>query len=89
LASCELESDTSVVALLYSEPGASLDSCRATLTGTNSRRLPLGTAAKGSEICVKHPSGDIALLVIQVKSTALPNSGVSFVNADMTVWRAT
>ncbi|MEW2402478.1 serine/threonine-protein kinase [Streptomyces sp. NPDC046862] len=85
---CALESDRSVITMLYGKPGASLDSCRVALRGAESHRFPLAAAAAGSEICVKHPSGDIALLVIQVKSTALPTSGVSFVTADMTVWRA-
>ncbi|MEU9473943.1 serine/threonine-protein kinase [Streptomyces avermitilis] len=85
--SCALESDTSVISMLYSKPGATPDSCRLALTGAASHRLPLAAAAAGSEICIKHPSGDIALLVIQVKSTALPNSGVSFITADMTIWR--
>ncbi|MFI5469946.1 protein kinase [Streptomyces cacaoi] len=83
---CALESDTSVFNMLYGDPGGSLDSCRIVLTGAKSHRLPLAAAAAGSEICVKHPSGDIALLVIQVKSTALPD--IAFVTADMTVWRA-
>ncbi|MFD4945875.1 serine/threonine-protein kinase [Streptomyces sp. NPDC058409] len=86
--SCSLESDTSVISMPDSKPGASLDSCRLYLTGDDSHRLTLTVAAAGSEICIKHPSGDIALLVIQVKSTAMPMSGVSFVMADMTVWRA-
>lgn len=85
---CSLESDTSVITMLYSKPGATRESCRIALSGADSRRLPLAAAAAGSEICVKHPSGDIALLVIQVKSTALPKSGISFMTADMTVWRA-
>lgn len=85
---CALESRTSVMTMLYTDPGATLDTCRAVLDSADSHRLPLAAAAAGSEICVKHPSGDIALLVIQVKSTALPASGVSFVTADMTVWRA-
>ncbi|MGW4041665.1 serine/threonine-protein kinase [Streptomyces sp. NPDC004721] len=88
LAGCELESDTSVIALSYDKTGATLDSCRLTLTDAHRHRLPLAAAANGSEICIKHPSGDIALLVIQVKSTALPDSGISFVMADMTIWRA-
>ncbi|WJV50967.1 serine/threonine-protein kinase [Streptomyces flavofungini] len=85
---CSLESDTSVITMLYGKPGATRDSCRIALRGADSRRLPLAAAAAGSEICVKHPSGDIALLVVQVKSTALPKSGISFLTADMTVWRA-
>ncbi|MGW0954808.1 serine/threonine-protein kinase [Streptomyces sp. NPDC002545] len=83
---CALESDTSVFSILYGKPGATFDSCRLALTEPEGHRLPLAAAAAGSEICVKHPSGDIALLVIQVKSTALPEIG--FVTADMTVWRA-
>ncbi|WP_062649091.1 serine/threonine-protein kinase [Streptomyces maremycinicus] len=83
---CALESDTSVFGLVYGDPGGSLDSCRIVLTGAESHRLPLAAAAAGSEICVRHPSGDIALLVIQVKSTALPD--IAFLTADMTVWRA-
>ncbi|WP_431043458.1 serine/threonine-protein kinase [Streptomyces sp. P1-3] len=83
---CALESDTSVITMLYGKPGASFDSCRVALTGVKDRRLPLAAAAAGSEICVKHPSGDIALLVIQVKSTAMPKIG--FMTVDMTVWRA-
>lgn len=86
---CALESDTSVIGLWHGEPGASLESCRAALTGADSHDLPLAAVAAGSEICVKHPSGDIALLVVQVKSTALPAGGFSFLHADMTVWRAT
>ncbi|MET7651089.1 MULTISPECIES: serine/threonine-protein kinase [unclassified Streptomyces] len=83
---CALESDTSVFNMLFGDPGGSLDSCRIVLTGAKSHRLPLAAAAAGSEICVKHPSGDIALLVVQVKSTALPD--IAFLTADMTVWRA-
>ncbi|WP_211285523.1 serine/threonine-protein kinase [Streptomyces thermovulgaris] len=86
LAGCELESDTSVMALLFDKPGATLDSCRYALTDADSRRVELAAAASGSEICVKHPSGDIALLVIETKSTALPEVG--FIVTDLTVWRA-
>lgn len=86
LAGCELESDTSVMALLFGKPRATLDSCRYALTDADSRRVELAAAASGSEICVKHPSGDIALLVIETKSTALPEVG--FIVTDLTVWRA-
>ncbi|MFD0549169.1 serine/threonine-protein kinase [Streptomyces rectiviolaceus] len=85
---CALESDKSMFTMLYSKPGATLDSCRIALKGADSHDLPLAAVAAGSEICVKHPSGDIALLVVQVKSTALPKGGFSFLTADMTVWRA-
>ncbi|ATL31532.1 serine/threonine-protein kinase [Streptomyces formicae] len=84
-AGCALESDTSVLLLRYAKPGADLDKCRFELTGAKEHRLPLAAAAAGSEICVKHRNGDIALLVVQVKSTAVPDIG--FLTADMTVWR--
>ena len=88
-AGCALESDTSVITTLYSKPGATLDSCRLGLTGAKSHSFPLAAAAAGSEICVKSPSGDIALLVVQVKSTALWDTpGISFLTADVTVWRS-
>ncbi|MEU3343554.1 protein kinase [Streptomyces sp. NPDC006700] len=90
-AGCELDSDTSTMVLLFGDPGASFEDCRDLLAGADShrgdhRRIHLAAAAAGSEICVKHPSGDIALFLIEVKSTALPEIG--FVMADMTVWRA-
>ncbi|MFD3308994.1 serine/threonine-protein kinase [Streptomyces sp. NPDC058694] len=82
---CALESDTSVINWVPSEkPGATLESCRAALADAE-HRLPLAIVAAGSEICFKHPSGDIGLFVVQVKSTALPDLG--FVTGDMTVWR--
>jgi hypothetical protein len=88
-AGCALESDTSVFSLLYGEPGATYEDCRAQLADeadTDGHRLPLAAAAAGSEICVKSRDGDIALFVVQVKSTAMPN--IAFVTGDMTVWRA-
>lgn len=85
-AGCALDSDTSVFVQLFGASGASLDECRLLLASAESRRWPLAAAANGSEICVKHSSGDIALLVIQTKSTALPE--LAFLQLDMTVWRA-
>ncbi|MFI7412095.1 serine/threonine-protein kinase [Streptomyces sp. NPDC049627] len=82
---CALESDTSEFALLYTKPGATLDSCRIALSDPEGHRLPLAATANGSEICVKHSSGDIALLVIQTKSTAYLKA--AFVTANMTIWR--
>ncbi|MGW0707457.1 protein kinase domain-containing protein [Streptomyces sp. NPDC002643] len=85
---CALESDTTDIRLLYSEPGATLDTCRTAFAGTESHDLPLPAVAAGSEICVKNPAGDIGLLVVQVKSTALWDSpGISFLLADLTLWR--
>ncbi|MFJ8952851.1 protein kinase [Streptomyces sp. NPDC102381] len=86
---CALESDTSVFTLLYDKPGADHDTCSLAVTGQKSHRLPLAAAAGGSEICVKNSAGDIALLVVQTKSTALwDKPGISFLTADMTLWRA-
>ncbi|NUT29661.1 MAG: serine/threonine protein kinase, partial [Streptomyces sp.] len=84
-AGCALESDTSVFVQLFGASGASLDECRLLLASAESRRWPLAAAANGSQICVKHSSGDIALLVLQTKSTALPE--LAFLQLDMTVWR--
>ncbi|WP_081236152.1 serine/threonine-protein kinase [Streptomyces viridosporus] len=84
--SCALESDTSVFNMVFGDPGATYETCRMLTSGVDSHRLPLAAAAAGSEICVKNRQGDIALLVVQVKSTAMPDIG--FLTADMTVWRA-
>lgn len=83
---CELESDTSVLQLMYRDPGTTLDDCRWSLQHSKNHSIPLAAAANGSEICVKGPSGDIALFVIGVKSTAIPELG--FVQGDLTLWRA-
>ncbi len=85
---CALESDAAVFKLLYGEPGATYETCRSALDGDrhDGHRLPLAAAAQGSEICVRNRNGDIALLVLTVKSTALPD--IAFVTADRTVWRA-
>ncbi|WP_413758509.1 serine/threonine-protein kinase [Streptomyces sp. MMBL 11-3] len=88
--SCELESDTSLLVMMFAEPGTTLDMCRLILSGAEKNKsrhrvLSLAAAAAGTEICVKHSSGDIALLVVQVKSTALPD--IAFLTLDMTIWR--
>ncbi|MBT2482412.1 serine/threonine-protein kinase [Streptomyces sp. ISL-94] len=84
-AGCALESDSSVITMLFGEPHGSLDECWILLKGATARSFSLAPAAAGSEFCVKHPSGDIALLVLQIKSTVGP---AGFVVADMTVARA-
>ncbi|MFG2482966.1 serine/threonine-protein kinase [Streptomyces virginiae] len=86
---CELQSDTSVIIQLSGKPNGSLDSCRAALEGRATRKQSLDGAAAGSEFCVKHQSGDIALLVLAIKSTPWLENLPSFLVADMTVWRAT
>ncbi|MGW4686289.1 serine/threonine-protein kinase [Streptomyces sp. NPDC004244] len=90
---CSLVSDTSVMNLAFAKQGATFEDCRALLGRADfgdagQRRLSLAAVAAGSEICVKHPSGDIALLVVQVKSVAAVPRVPGFVTADMTVWRA-
>ncbi|MFG3723215.1 serine/threonine-protein kinase [Streptomyces massasporeus] len=82
---CAVESDTSVFLQLFGKAGATLDECRLMLAGADRHRWTLASAAAGSEICVKHRNGDIALLVLQTKSTALPD--IAFLQLDMTIWR--
>ncbi|MFD5895956.1 serine/threonine-protein kinase [Streptomyces sp. NPDC060366] len=82
---CELRSDTSVFLQLYGKPGGTLDECRRLLKHGKSHRLPLAGAANGSEICIKGPSGDIALFVISTKSTAMPD--IAFLQGALTIWR--
>jgi hypothetical protein len=83
--SCELESDTSVFVQMFTDEAVSLDECRLLLGGADRHRWTLASVAAGSQICVKHPSGDIALLVVQTKSTALPE--LASLMVDMTVWK--
>ncbi|MFE5299157.1 serine/threonine-protein kinase [Streptomyces sp. NPDC056632] len=84
---CELESDSSVMVQLFGQEGNGLDMCRLMLRSATEHSWPMAAMAAGSRLCVRHPSGDIALLVVQVKSTYLPASSSDFVTADMTVWR--
>ncbi|MEU9301784.1 serine/threonine-protein kinase [Streptomyces sp. NPDC048269] len=86
---CQLVSDTSVFTMLYAEPGTGThDTCSLLTRAATSKEFPLAAAAAGSEICVRHPSGDIALLVIQIKSTQYVKGTSGSVTADMTVWPA-
>ncbi|MFG2315905.1 serine/threonine-protein kinase [Streptomyces tendae] len=84
-AGCELTSDTSVMVHNVLGPGATYETCRRlTADAEASRELLLADKAAGSEICVKHRNGDIALMVIETKSTAMPDIG--FLATDLTVW---
>ncbi|MEV7400458.1 serine/threonine-protein kinase [Streptomyces sp. NPDC091267] len=85
LAGCELESDTSVFVELYGKPGGTVEECRRMLKDEKNHRLPLAGAANGSEVCIKGPAGDIALLVITTKSTAMPD--IAFLQGDLAIWR--
>ncbi|WP_030742905.1 serine/threonine-protein kinase [Streptomyces sp. NRRL S-31] len=82
---CELKSDASAFVQIMGGHGTTLDECRLMLGSGKYHTWKLAAAAAGSEICIKHPSGDIALFVIQTKSTALPD--LAFVQGDLTVWR--
>ncbi|MDT7845329.1 serine/threonine-protein kinase, partial [Streptomyces justiciae] len=90
---CALESDTSAIMAMPGDPGTTYDDCRFFLKGEKAAKhhsISLAGAAAGTEFCIKHSSGDIALLVIQVKNTALwDKPGISSVLADLTTWRAT
>ncbi|MFC7892303.1 serine/threonine-protein kinase [Streptomyces sp. NPDC057381] len=85
-AGCALESDTSVFTLMFGPPGATYEMCDLMTAGQDSHRADLAAASAGMEICVRHRNGDIALLVVQTKSTAVPE--LAFLLADVTVWRA-
>ncbi|MFD6968835.1 protein kinase [Streptomyces sp. NPDC059949] len=85
---CTLESDTSVISGIPGTPDGSLLGCQILLSGPGERSFPLSAAAAGSGICVKNPSGDIALLVIRSKATPEVKGVPNFVTADLTVWRA-
>ncbi|MER6444770.1 serine/threonine-protein kinase [Streptomyces venezuelae] len=84
---CTLESDTSVITVLSGQPHGSLESCQKALGSRTTRKQSLSQVAAGSELCVKHQSGDIALLVLTLKSTPWMNDLPSTLHADMTVWR--
>ncbi|MFI7357693.1 serine/threonine-protein kinase [Streptomyces avidinii] len=85
---CSLVSATSVITMLRGKPNGSLDSCRTALDGATGKSQSLHLAAAGSEFCLKHPSGDIALFVITIKATSDLSNVPAMVSADMTVWRA-
>ncbi|MFI9154309.1 serine/threonine-protein kinase [Streptomyces sp. NPDC053367] len=71
---CALESDTNVFVQVFNGKAASLDTCRFLLggaTGAEYRTWSLAAAGDGTEICVKNAAGDIGVLEIQVKQTAL------------------
>ncbi|WP_454325468.1 protein kinase domain-containing protein [Streptomyces glaucescens] len=86
MAGCELESDTAVFLQVYGKPGdGTLDTCRRMLAHEKNHTLPLAAAANGTEICVKDSAGNIGLLVIQTKSTAMPD--IAFLKGELTVWR--
>ncbi|MEU9165276.1 serine/threonine-protein kinase [Streptomyces sp. NPDC048424] len=84
---CKLESDTSRIIMLYGEPQGSLDACRIMLEHTTTQSWTLSGAAAGSEFCIVNKAGDVALLVIQIKSTVEVPGLAKWITADMTLWR--
>ncbi|MGW1592377.1 serine/threonine-protein kinase [Streptomyces sp. NPDC002343] len=84
-AGCALDSGDSIIIQMYGAHGTTLGECRRILEDATKHSWTLTGAAAGTEFCVKHPSGDIALFVIQIKSTAMPEA--AFLEGDLTVWR--
>lgn len=83
---CMLKSRSSVMTLLDGKQRGTYATCRAALGRSARHDLPLAGAKTGSAICVKLDSGDIALLDVVTKSTAMPS--LAFVTADLRIWRA-
>jgi hypothetical protein len=85
---CALQSDTSVVVQMSNGKAATLDACLHLLsgaTGSAYRTWSLAAADDGSQLCAKNASGDIAVLTIQIKQTALRRA--AFLHLSMNVWR--
>ncbi|MFF9025431.1 serine/threonine-protein kinase [Streptomyces eurythermus] len=82
---CELDAGDSTIVQMYGAHGTTLDECRLILKDATKHRWTLTGAAAGSEFCLRHPSGDVALFVLNIKSTATAES--AFVEGDLTVWR--
>ncbi|MFF9584045.1 serine/threonine-protein kinase [Streptomyces achromogenes] len=82
---CELDAGDSTIVQMYGAHGTTLDECRLILKDATKHRWTLTGAAAGSEFCLRHPSGDVALFVLRIKSTAMPEA--AFLEGDLTVWR--
>ncbi|WP_183067924.1 serine/threonine-protein kinase [Streptomyces sp. gCLA4] len=85
---CMMESDASVFSMPRKAGTGNLETCREQLRFARQNDLTLHVLAAGSEVCVKHPSGDIALFVIGIKSAPGLSKDPSWLRADMTIWRA-
>ncbi|MFD7553878.1 serine/threonine-protein kinase [Streptomyces sp. NPDC059835] len=85
---CDLKSDTSLITLLDGKASGTLDTCRKDLEHADRREVAMSLAAAGSQFCVKHPSGDIALFVLQLKQITALGGGPHWVTGDLTIWRA-
>ncbi|CAL9504287.1 serine/threonine-protein kinase [Streptomyces sp. enrichment culture] len=83
---CELDSDTVTFVQVFGDPGdGTYDTCNMLTARQKPGAHPLAASAVGTEICFRDGDGDVGLLVVQVKSTALPD--LAFLRVDMTVWR--
>ncbi|MFC9587135.1 serine/threonine-protein kinase [Streptomyces yangpuensis] len=85
---CRMESDASVFSMPQKAGTGNLETCREELRFARQNSLTLHVLAAGSEVCVKHPSGDVALFVIGIKSAPGLSKDPSWLRADMTIWRA-
>ncbi|MFE5624494.1 protein kinase [Streptomyces virginiae] len=85
---CVMESDTSVFSMPRKAGTGSLETCREEVEFSKRNELTFHVLAAGSEVCVRHPSGDIALFVIGIKSAPGLSKDPSWLRADMTIWRA-
>ncbi len=85
---CVMESDASVFSMPRKAGTGSLETCREELEFSKRNELTFHVLAAGSEVCVRHPSGDIALFVIGIKSAPGLSKDPSWLRADMTIWRA-
>ncbi|MFF8263305.1 serine/threonine-protein kinase [Streptomyces virginiae] len=85
---CRMESDASVFSMPQKAGTGNLETCREELEFAKKNDLTLHVLAAGSEVCVRHPSGDIALFVIGIKSAPGLSKDPSWLRADMTIWRA-
>ncbi|MFE6907550.1 serine/threonine-protein kinase [Streptomyces erythrochromogenes] len=85
---CTMKSDAVVFSMPEKAGTGNLETCREKLAFARQNKLTLHVMAAGSEVCMKHPSGDIALFVIVIKSAPGLSKDPSWVKTDMTVWRA-
>ncbi|THA85752.1 serine/threonine-protein kinase [Streptomyces sp. A0592] len=85
---CTMKSDAVVFSMPEKAGTGNLETCREQLANARQNKLTLHVMAAGSEVCMKHPSGDIALFVIGIKSAPGLSKDPSWIRADMTVWRA-
>ncbi|MCX5410551.1 serine/threonine-protein kinase [Streptomyces sp. NBC_00059] len=81
---CALKGEHTVFMQMMGGHGTDLDMCRLMLNSADKHSWTLAAAAAGTEFCMKDDKGNIGLLVIQTKSTSLPE--LAFVQGDLTVW---